>query len=242
MKRAIVIGLNYTGEEYALPDCEIDAEIMAGMLDKAGVETTIITGECRPEWLVSHLVNVEGTRQRNADTLYIYFSGHGTQTYDRTESDYTGEAICLYDENKGIVLLKDDDLRNALDKIPGTKIVILDSCFSGGMERAAMIGRAGYTRKSVPYNPDTMPIYKAPKTLKTDPKPPGKTYFLFASAEDEYSYSTGDGGLFTKALKFGRANELKTISKLMKFASVFCAASQTPTAKIFGGNGNKIIL
>lgn len=243
MKRAIVIGLNYTGEEYALPDCEIDAEIMAGMLDKAGVETTIIKGECRPDWLISHLVNVEGTRQKSGDTLYLYFSGHGTQFYDPSEPDSTGEAICLYDDRKGISILKDHDLRNALDNVPGTKIVIFDSCFSGGMERAAMIHRQQYRKKALPFDEDTMRVYRAPETLKTDPKPPGKTYFLFASSENEYSYSTGDGGLFTKALKFGRLNnELKTISKLMKFARVFCLASQTPVSKIYGGNGNKQIL
>jgi hypothetical protein len=245
MKRAIVIGLNYTGEDYDLPDCEIDADVMAALLrGGAGAQVEVTKGECSPESIVSYLVNVAATQQKNGDTLYLYFSGHGTQFFDPLEPDSTGEAICLYDDRKGISILKDHDLRNALDKIQGTKIVILDSCFSGGMERAAMIGRAGYTRKFVTYNPDTMPVYRAPKTLKTDPKPPGKTYFLFASAENEYSYSTGDGGLFTKALKFGRTqNELKTISKLMKFARVFCAGSQTPTAKIFGGgSGNKVIL
>ena len=98
-------------------------------------------------------------------------------------------------------------------------------------------------KRALPFDEDTMRVYRAPKTLKTDPKPPGKTYFLFASSEDEFSYSTGDGGLFTKALKFGRTqNDLKTISKLMKFAGVFCAGSQTPISKIFGGNGNKRIL
>ena len=98
-------------------------------------------------------------------------------------------------------------------------------------------------KRALPFDEDTMRVYRAPKTLKTDPKPPGKTYFLFASDEDEFSYSTGDGGLFTKALKFGRLNnELKTISKLMKFAKVYCVGSQTPVSKIYGGNASKRIL
>jgi hypothetical protein len=243
MKRALVIGLNYTGEDYALPDCEIDADVMAAMLKNVGAEVSVTKAECSPESIVSYLVNVAATQQKSGDTLYLCFSGHGTQFFDPLEPDSTGEAICLYDDRKGISILKDHDLRNALDKVPGAKIIILDSCFSGGMERAAMIHRPGYQKRALPFDEDTMRVYRAPKTLKSDPKPPGKTYFMFASAEDEYSYSTGDGGLFTKALKFGRMNnDLKTISKLMKFARVFCAASQTPTSKIYGGNGNKQIL
>ena len=244
MKHAIVIGLNYTGEDYALPDCEIDADVMAAMLrGGAGAQVSVTKGECSPESIISYLVNVAAIQQKSGDTLYLYFSGHGTQFFDTSEPDSTGEAICLYDDRKGISILKDDDLRNALDKIPGTKIVILDSCFSGGMERAAVIGRPFYKKKALLFDEDTMRVYRAPKTLKSDPKPPGKTYFLFASSEDEYSYSTGDGGLFTKALKFGRTqNDLKTVSKLMKFAGVFCAGSQTPISKIFGGNSSKRIL
>ena len=243
MKRALVIGLNYTGEDYALPDCEIDADVMAAMLKNAGAEVAVTKGECSPEWLISHLVNVSATQHKNGDTLYFYFSGHGMMTYDRTEADYTGEAICLYEKHRGIAALRDDDLRAALDTIPGSKVIILDSCYSGGMERTAMIGRAGYRKKALTFDEDTMRVYKAPKTLKSDPKLPGKTYFLFASSEDEFSYSTGDGGLFTKALKFGRTqNDLKTVSKLMKFAGVFCAGSQTPISKIFGGNSSKRIL
>ncbi len=243
MKRALVIGLNYTGEDYALPDCEKDADVMAAMLKNAGAEVSVTKGECSPESIISYLVTVAATQHKNGDTLYLYFSGHGTQFFDPLEPDSTGEAICLYDDRKGISILKDHDLRNALDKVPGAKIIILDSCFSGGMERAVMIHRPDYQKRALPFDEDTMRVYRAPKTLKSDPKPPGKTYFLFASDEDEYSYSTGDGGLFTKALKFGRTqNDLKTISKLMKFAGVFCASSQTPTYKIVGGNTSKRIL
>ena len=243
MKRALVIGLNYTGEDYALPDCEIDADVIAAMLKTVGVEASVTKGECSPESIISYLVTVAATQQKSGDTLYLYFSGHGTQVYDPAEPDSTGEAICLYDDRKGISILTDHDLRNALGLVPGTKIVIFDSCFSGGMERAALVHRPGYRKKALPFDEDTMRVYRAPKTLKSDPKPPGKTYFLLASSEDEYSYSTGDGGLFTKALKFGRLNnELKTISKLMKFARVYCLASQTPVSKIYGGNGNKQIL
>lgn len=237
MKRAIIIGLNYTGEEYALPDCEIDAEIMAGMLDKAGVETTIITGECRPEWLVSHLINVEGTRMRKIDTLYLYFSGHGTQVQDKTESGNIGEAICLYDKRRGIVALRDDDLKAAIDRIPGTKIIILDSCFSGGMDRGAV--EPGLLRKYIAY--PHMEIYRSYITRDVYRLTP--QYFLFACGEGQVSYSTGNGGTFTLALKKCDMFNYRSLSKILNLTKIIVFAyGQTPTAHIVGGSYSKKIL
>jgi hypothetical protein len=63
------------------------------------------------------------------DISYFYFSGHGTYT-----GDYEIFYICPTD-----VLITSldnhisvDVLESALSSIPGTKIVILDSCYSGG--------------------------------------------------------------------------------------------------------------
>ena len=123
MKRAIILGINYTGEPYALPDCEKDADMMAAMLESRGVETFVQKGECSPNWLLSHLTVTEATRQKPGDTLYLYFSGHGTQFPDPTEPNGIGEALCFYSKKGGIILLKDNDLVAALDRIPGTKIV-----------------------------------------------------------------------------------------------------------------------
>jgi len=61
------------------------------------------------------------------DVSYFYFSGHGW-------SDGDISTILPYDaiaENASMDISA-DNLALALDRIPGTKIVILDSCFSGG--------------------------------------------------------------------------------------------------------------
>ena len=240
MKRAIIIGLNYTGTEYALPDCELDADNMAVMLEAAGVKCEVTKGDATPTALISYLVNYASTQHKKTDTLYLYFSGHGTQMPNRAEPDKYDEAICLYDDIRGVMPLKDHDLRAALDQVPGTKIVILDCCFAGGMEREVM--RPDRKAKFIQFA-DGMTVYKIPDVLKREKAAsPGKTYFLFACQEAEVSYSTGYGGLFTNALKRGRQNELRTISKLLAFARIFCGNSQTPTAKIVGGNGSKRVL
>lgn len=241
MKRAIIIGINYSGTEYALPDCEQDADIMAAILQKQGVKTHVQKGECSASWLLAHLLSVEATRQTIQDTLYIYFSGHGTQFPDKSEKNETGEAICLYEKRRGIILLKDNDLVAAIDRIPGTKIVIFDSCFSGGMDRQAKPPIAGMKRKSLQYDPDTMPFHEADITrdvLRLTPQ-----YYLFACSEEQVSYSTGNGGAFTIALKQCDRLGYRTLSKIVKAARAACYSyGQTPTASVVGGSYSKKII
>lgn len=241
MKRAIIIGLNYIGQPYALPDCEQDADMMAAMLEKQGVETTVIKGECSPSWFMSHLLHVATTKQGPKDTLYIYFSGHGTQHPDKTEKNGIGEALCFYEKRRGITLLKDNDLVAALDRIPGTKIVILDSCFSGGMDKDSVAPIEGMKRKSLQYDPETMPFHGAEiarDVLRRTPQ-----YYLFACSEEQVSYSTGNGGAFTIALKQCDRLGYRTLSKIVKAARAACYSyGQTPTASVVGGSYSKKII
>lgn len=242
MKRAIVIGINYTGEPYALPDCEQDADTMAAMLEKQGVETFVQKGECSPSWLLSHLTVTAAARQTTKDTLYIYFSGHGTQFPDPTEENGIGEALCFYDKRHGqIILLKDDDLVAALDRIPGTKIVILDSCFSGGMNRETVEPKEGMQRKSLEFDPETMVIYES--IAKRDVFRFAPQYYLFACGEEQVSYSTGNGGAFTLALNRCAQLGYRTLSKILKTTKIVCAPyGQTPTAHVVGGSYSKKVI
>ena len=241
MKRAIVIGINYTGESYALPDCEQDADMMAAMLESKGVEVHLQKGECSARWLLSHLTITEATRQRPEDTLYIYFSGHGTQYPDKTEPNGIGEAICLYNKKGGMILLKDNDLVATLDRIPGTKIVILDSCFSGGMNRETMEPQPGMQKKYLAFDPHTMPLFESIATRDVFRMAP--QYFLFACGEDQVSYSTGNGGAFTLALKKCDRFDYRSLSKILKVTRVMLIGSgQTPTAHVVGGSYSKRIL
>lgn len=238
MKRAIVIGLNYTGQAYALPDCELDADNMAAILKGAGVQVSLFKGEISAGFLISHLTNVEATRQKSGDTLFLYYSGHGTQLPNMTEADGEDEALCLYEKGKGIEALRDNDLRAALDKIPGSKIMILDSCFSGGMDRNAPL--PGRYRKSVQFDPASMTRFLMPDIpARSTTKP--KLYCLFACAESEVSYSTGIGGMFTNSLRVAHQQGKRKIKDVMKVAEVKCEPDQTPNVFIVGGAVSKRI-
>lgn len=242
MKRAIIIGLNYAGEPYALPDCEQDADMMDAILKKKGVDTYYVKrGECSPSWLLSHLINVEATRQKPGDTLYLYFSGHGTRFPDPTDENGIGEALCFYDKRRGITLLKDSDLIAAIDRIPGTKIVILDSCFSGGMDMDVIPPIEGMKRKSLRYDADSMPFHGS--EISRDAWTYVPQYFLFACSEDQASYSTGNGGAFTIALKQCDRFGYRTLSKILKATKAACYSyGQTPTARVVIGSYSKKII
>ncbi len=60
------------------------------------------------------------------DISYFYFSGHGSRIGNTSY-------LCPSDTTSSIFsLISVDELENALSTIPGTKVVLLDSCHSGG--------------------------------------------------------------------------------------------------------------
>lgn len=63
----------------------------------------------------------------NSDVSYFYFSGHGSSD-DNTSTLLPHDALAA-DASKDI---KVDELASVLGDIPGIKIVIIDSCYSGG--------------------------------------------------------------------------------------------------------------
>ena len=68
------------------------------------------------------------------DISFFYFSGHGTYG-----EGFSTSYICPTDyDNTVNFAISVDELESALSSIPGTKVVILDSCFSGGF-----IGKGG---------------------------------------------------------------------------------------------------
>jgi outer membrane protein assembly factor BamB len=70
----------------------------------------------------------------------FYYAGHGTQVTDTNgdESDGLDEALCGIDVNaSGDGLVIDDWFKSKIDEFQGTVIIILDCCFSGGMNRTS---------------------------------------------------------------------------------------------------------
>lgn len=119
--RALIIGNTYPDTENALPGPDTDIASMSNML-------ALQTGT---PYTVSNRLNVTATGMRTAiaaafagadgnDVSLFYYSGHGTTGY------LTG---ALVGADGSIVSV--DELRAWLDQVPGKKIVLLDSCYSG---------------------------------------------------------------------------------------------------------------
>lgn len=141
LKRALFVGINYVGTQYALAGCINDATDMQAQVRTffpACKDTRLITDttDTKPtrsnilaalDWLVSGLAPGEH--------VLFHFSGHGGRVRDTNGDEVTGLDSCIYPVNGGrLETIIDDDLRTRLAaKIPaGSKcFVILDCCHSG---------------------------------------------------------------------------------------------------------------
>ena len=136
------------------------------------------------------------------DIVLFYFAGHGTYGEDLSpldEVDGLDEYICPWDATpEASTSIRDDELEAWLDALPCTKVVILDTCFSGGFIRENEM-----TTRTMPGRPKA----DLEGSVDRDLAKPG--YIILASCEyDEYSYeSTSLGhGVFTYFLLQGMAS------------------------------------
>lgn len=154
MKKALLIGINYFGQEGELNGCINDIVDMKKLCIQLGYNEIIMMHDQKKltpdtdsildtnipfslfpnkknilsalKWIVSGL--------KSNDTLLIHYSGHGTQSISKTEIDGNNEALVPVDYTyNGIIL--DDELRNIIVQPNLNKTVkircILDCCHSG---------------------------------------------------------------------------------------------------------------
>ena len=244
MKYGFHIGINYTGSQYQLGGCENDAKEMRNRA-RAGVKSYYITqfylatNVCTAGFLLDAIAGF-ARMMKKSDTLYLTFSGHGTQI-PGNEADGMQEGICLWTGSR-IQVVKDSDLRAQLQKIPGTVVCIFDSCFSGGMERDLPI--PGKKAKCLTYDPASMEVFNVPQSKDAAPVSGNRLYYLFACSEGEVSWDTGTAGLFTKTFCWAydvAEPKKRMVASLMRQTAELCSPNQTPVLKIVSGNGSKRI-
>ena len=237
-KTALIVGLNYPGTEYALSGCVLDAEAIGERLMRAGYEVQGLVQSATPGEVADTLrwaANTHGTH----DSFYFTYSGHGTQI-PGNEADGSREALCLWDRPNGIMLLRDSDLLQMLHAIPGNVFMLLDSCYSAGMERQVTTPgeQTDLRKKSIPLSP-TMQIFD-PGDRRAAKKPAiTRQYHLFACAENEVSYDTAGGGVFTTSLMYHSGVGRRSIGRAMLYTVNSCMGMQTPEYKITGGTSAK---
>ena len=195
-KTALLFGINdYPGSVNDLSFCLNDIETVAKNLKRYWPEFTV------KEYADGNVTVSNFLRQLRkhiealtiGDVLLIYYSGHGTQVYDRNgdESDGYDEALFLHDGP-----LVDDDIGDVLRIVPdGAKVVLMfDSCFSGTVTKAVGQQIRFHEMEGL------RPRYKVRKSISKSAEELGYVVFSGCS-ENEYSVEAiinGRGnGVFT---------------------------------------------
>ncbi len=152
--------------------------------------------------------------QADLDDLFVfYFSGHGTQvsagsSENTPGSDEKDEAIVLVNDALALEeYLRDDTLADWLQKIPcARRVVILDSCYSGGFISNSLEADAisqNYTEDGANGLFETLGnaiyLYANFQDYGSD-IPPGEALVMAASGELDYAYETDGNGVMTRYL------------------------------------------
>lgn len=141
-KRALLIGINYTGTQHALKGCCNDVlaikDVLQNMYGFDEGEMVVLMDEGDYEKPTGH--NIKSYMKRmiddtqSGDILFIHYSGHGTQVPNKganDEEDGKDEALVPSDMN----LVLDDDLKEMLSRLPegANCTFVSDCCHSGTM-------------------------------------------------------------------------------------------------------------
>ena len=137
-KKALLIGINYTGTSNELYGCISDVNSIKERISTQGfndinIMTDLTSKKATRDNILEGFKNLLINSQ-SGDLLYFLFSGHGSYTIDRNgdEADRRDELIVSCDL-KGIL---DDELKSLIQthlKPNVTLFALIDSCFSGSV-------------------------------------------------------------------------------------------------------------
>jgi len=227
--QSIAIGLNYTGTPNQLGGCENDARFWQTVFQKkwpGDKSSHVRSTKCGHAEIIQELVDAQSLSA--SDLFILQFSGHGTQV---PQSDGTyKEAIVLHD-GQNWSYLYDYELRAMLSKIKALSLVILDSCFSGGMDRAFLPD--GVTRRFVPYNSDMqagrMAISPTMRLSIATPKIiQSSQLYMMACDKTETAADLGDMGAFSKGCQTAINAKQRTTKQITMKAYDVCGRYQSP--------------
>ncbi len=142
-RRALLVGINnYPGFQSDLPSCVADAEAMGDLLSRVhGYQIEVLVDEGATRAGVLDALQRLCTNVQPADRICFYYSGHGA-TIPRLDS--IEECLVLADGST----LPDDDFVSVFTGVPaGTALVMLDSCFSGGMSKEFQLAHLGLPKR-----------------------------------------------------------------------------------------------
>lgn len=141
-KKALLIGINYRGQDGELGGCIRDVECLCERIKSAGVgfvDDSIVT-LTDDTVLKPTRANILGaltsmlTQAKEGDVLFFSYSGHGSYTRDMGGDEKTGYDQMIVPVDLNIIL--DDELKAVLMqhlKAGVTLFAMFDSCFSGSV-------------------------------------------------------------------------------------------------------------
>jgi hypothetical protein len=137
-KKALLIGINYTGTSRQLYGCINDTTLIKERLSKNGftsmnILTDLTSKKATRDNILAELKNLLVNSQ-SGDLLFLLYSGHGSYTIDRNndETDRRDELILPCD----LKIILDDELKSIIQtnlKSDVTLFAMFDSCFSGSV-------------------------------------------------------------------------------------------------------------
>jgi hypothetical protein len=209
-KKALLVGINYTGTDNALNGCINDIENMTEVLKQEfgykETDITIITDNTIMKPTRSNIIKeLLNLILSDATDLYFHYSGHGSQVKDVSgdEIDKMDECLVPLDYNVNGMIL-DDELKGLLQCLNSDKklTMVLDCCHSGtGVDLAYNVyERAG--KLSLLNDPDI-------KTNNTR----GRVICISGCKDNQTSADAFEAGEYQGALTFSLIGAIKNIKK-----------------------------
>lgn len=187
--RALLVGNIYSGNEsMALDGCDTDVAAMRAML--GSMTGTPYAVSSRIDLTASQITSAISSAFADAtsnDVSLFYYSGHGTSAGALVGTDSYGVSVST--------------LRSVMDAIPGTKIIIIDACYSGNM-----IGKSEGSASPSSFNSAFISGFSS--YTKGDGNLATNGYIVMtACSKDQQSQSLSDGtisfGAFTYGVTYG---------------------------------------
>ena len=172
MKRALLVGINYTGTDSALNGCindisNINKFLLENVSGYSKDTINILTDDPKSQ-VKPTKENMENNIKKfvagckSGDTLFFYYSGHGSQLNDNNgdESDGKDSVLVPLDYQKSGVIRDDWLFTNMINCLPAgvTLWAFTDCCHSGTMLdlqfnlQCASVYKNGSINKTIKYN------------------------------------------------------------------------------------------
>lgn len=131
---AVVIGTNYKGNDAGIPPldlCEADAALMVQSLKNYGRydDATVLLGQMVTAAKIQQAMKDLAAKATADDTIFFYFSGHGTYQRDSAAPNGLRNYIVMFNRPH----VSDKELSDWMKPIKGKITFVFDCCFSGGI-------------------------------------------------------------------------------------------------------------